>query len=181
MSQLSRPRDKYYFYFLVSYLPLILCNEFPPPSPPPPYHCNTRLTFFRTSVIDTLPLYSPKFIPRILNDLHEWYKSYFNDQLAIAQPSWYIFYLLIEVGYQLPVGAWAAYQWGISDKPSTRVFPHMLLWSFLGVITTSTCIAHFYGNKLMTAQDKVVLSAMFGSYGLICEYLSLFLGLNGSC
>lgn len=148
MSQLSRPRDKYYFYFLVSYLPLIL-------------------------LIDTLPLYSPKFIPRILNDLHEWYKSYFNDQLAIAQPSWYIFYLLIEVGYQLPVGAWAAYQWGISDKPSTRVFPHMLLWSFLGVITTSTCIAHFYGNKLMTAQDKVVLSAMFGSYGLIFGGMAL--------
>lgn len=121
------------------------------------------------SVIDCIGLYPESIAPRPLLSLHEFYKATFNDQLVINQPPWFHFFSLLELVYQLPVAIWAV--WALKNK-SPKAPAHLLVWATVAFGTTMTCLFEFYHNAVMSTQEKTSLIAMYGCYGLICEFFT---------
>ncbi|GLB41168.1 putative membrane [Lyophyllum shimeji] len=134
-----RTRDSLYVLFFMSYIPIVL-------------------------FVDSIPLYPRSIVPASLLSLHEWYKDHFNDQLVITQPAWFRFFALSEPLYQLPVAAWGI--WALRSK-SYKALPHLLVWGLVCCGTTLTCLFEFYHNTAMSDNEKLVLSAMYGSYAVI--------------
>jgi len=139
LSSTSRPRDRFYIAFLLTYIPTILA-------------------------FDCIPLYPVHLVPVALLDTHAWYKSFFNDQLAITLPAWFRFFFAIEACYELPLAIWGVY--ALSTK-SPKAAPHLLVWALVCFGTTATCLFEFYENPLMSGSEKMVIIAIYGSYGLI--------------
>jgi len=129
------------------------------------------------TVFDAIPLYPPSLVPAPLLSIHEWYNSFFNDQLMISQPPWFRLFSLIELFYQLPVVIWGVQ--ALATK-SPKAPAHLLVWALICFGTTATCLFEFYHNQLMSETEKTRLIAMYGLYALICALsflLIVFLGL----
>jgi hypothetical protein len=137
-----RSRDRFYVLFLLSYIPTIV-------------------------LFDCQPLYPTSLIPAPLAETHEWYLSFFADPLISSQPPWFRFFTLTEFCYQLPMAIYLAHAlW----KKCSNAPLHMLLWAMWCAGTTATCVYEFYYDTTILLWQKQALSAMYGSYGLICEF-----------
>jgi hypothetical protein len=137
-----RPRDRFYVFFLLSYIPTII-------------------------LFDCQPLYPAWIIPTTLAETHDWYISFFGDPLISSQPAWFRFFTITELCYQLPMAIFLAHAlW----KKCPNAPLHALLWGFWCAGTTATCVYEFYYDTTMSLLQKQMLSAMYGSYGLICEF-----------
>jgi len=115
-------------------------------------------------LFDSVPLYPQIIVPAPILSTHQWYKDFFNDQLVIAQPSWFHFFSLIELFYQLPVVLWSV--WALATN-SPKAPAHLLVWSVVCVGSTATCLYEFYHNQLMSETEKTMLISLYGLYGLI--------------
>ncbi|KAF9462522.1 transmembrane protein 6/97 [Collybia nuda] len=135
----SRPQDKFYILFLMSFIPTIV-------------------------FVDCIAIYPASIVPGPLLSLHEFYKATFNDQLVINQPPWFRLFSLVEFLYQLPVAVWAV--WALKNK-SPKVPATLLVWATVAFGTTMTCLFEFYHNEVMSSQEKSSLIAMYGCYGLL--------------
>lgn len=60
-------------------------------------------------VVDIVGLYPRFLVPPILLRLREWYIAHYADRFfsETFSPPWFRFYLWMEVGYHLPLSAWA--------------------------------------------------------------------------
>lgn len=60
-------------------------------------------------VVDIVPLYPRALVPPLLLRLRAWYIAQYADRFfsETASPAWFRFYLWMEVGYHLPLSAWA--------------------------------------------------------------------------
>jgi hypothetical protein len=124
------------------------------------------------AVFDSIPLYPPSLVPAPLLSAQQWYMTFFNDQLVIAQPPWFHFFSLVEVLYQLPVVLWSI--WALATN-SHKAPAHLLVWSVVTFGTTATCLYEFYHNQLMSETEKTRLISMYGLYALICKFASLLI------
>ncbi|KAI5820687.1 transmembrane protein 6/97 [Pyronema omphalodes] len=135
----SRPRDKFYILFLISFIPTIL--------------------FF-----DSVALYPEHLIPTPLQSLQIFYHSTFHDPLLINRPPWFHFFSLVELFYQFPAAVYIMY---LLKKRSYKAAPHTLVWATIAAGTTATCVYEFAVSDEMDNGMKWALGGMYGCYGLI--------------
>ena len=111
-------------------------------------------------------------MPTKLRLLQEWYQKAFNDVLVIGSSAaapyplqWFRFFLLNEILFELPVGAYLLF---LLSTKSPRAPAVAVVWATVCAFSTATCCYEYLYSPLMTAAQKQALIALYGSYGIIC-------------
>jgi len=118
-------------------------------------------------VFDSIPLYPASLVPAPLARTHAWYLSTFRDPLVGQQPPFFRFFTYAELLYQLPT---AVYLVRALRRRSPTAPAHLLVWAVLAAFTTATCCWEIAASAQMTPAQKWTLGALYGSYGVFCEY-----------
>lgn len=84
---------------------------------------------------------------------------------AAPQYLWFRFFVLNEVLFELPAGAYLLF---LLRTKSPRAPAVAVVWATVCAFSTATCCYEYVYSPLMTVAQKQVLIALYGLYGIIC-------------